>query len=97
MSAYQQPVARGLRLRLHIDSWELSRLPWEVLYDSRRGEDEFASFERGYDPLDETLYPTTGDRSQRSVLSSSSEAFSACASSMLAIARLPRAARIWSS
>lgn len=46
-------------------------------YDSRRGEDEFASFERGYDPLDETLYPTTGDRSQRSVLSSSSEAFSA--------------------
>jgi hypothetical protein len=30
--------SRGLRLRLHIDSWELSRLPWEVLYDSRRGE-----------------------------------------------------------
>jgi len=29
---------RGLRLRLHIDSWELSRLPWELLYDSRRGE-----------------------------------------------------------
>jgi len=29
---------RGLRLRLHIDSWELSRLPWELLYDSRRGD-----------------------------------------------------------
>lgn len=27
---------RGLRLRLHIDSWELSRLPWELLYDARR-------------------------------------------------------------
>ena len=29
---------RGLRLRLRIDSWELSRLPWELLYDVRRGE-----------------------------------------------------------
>ena len=29
---------RGLRLRLHIDSWELARLPWELLYDGRRGD-----------------------------------------------------------
>jgi hypothetical protein len=29
---------RGLRLRLHIDSWELSRLPWELLYDAHHGE-----------------------------------------------------------
>lgn len=29
---------RGLRLRLHIDSWELTRLPWELLYDGRRRE-----------------------------------------------------------
>ena len=29
---------RGLRLRLHIDSWELRRLPWEMLYDTHRGE-----------------------------------------------------------
>ena len=29
---------RGLRLRLRIDSWELSRLPWELLYDARRGD-----------------------------------------------------------
>ena len=29
---------RGLRLRLHIDSWELSRLPWELLYDTHRGD-----------------------------------------------------------
>ncbi len=29
---------RGLRLRLHIDSWDLARLPWELLYDTRRGD-----------------------------------------------------------
>ena len=29
---------RGLRFRLRIDSWELSRLPWELLYDARRGD-----------------------------------------------------------
>lgn len=29
---------RGLRMRLHIDSWELARLPWELLYDSVRGD-----------------------------------------------------------
>jgi len=34
---------RGLRLRLRIDSWELSRLPWELLYDTRR--DEFLVFD----------------------------------------------------
>ena len=34
---------RGLRLRLHIDSWELSRLPWELLYDERRS--DFAVFD----------------------------------------------------
>jgi hypothetical protein len=28
---------RGLRLRLQIDSWELARLPWEMLYDAQRG------------------------------------------------------------
>jgi len=27
---------RGLRLRLHIDAWELARLAWELLYDSRK-------------------------------------------------------------
>ncbi|OGO05984.1 MAG: hypothetical protein A2Y73_06750 [Chloroflexi bacterium RBG_13_56_8] len=37
--------SRGLRLRLHIDSWELSRIPWELLYDARR--EEFFVF----DPL----------------------------------------------
>jgi hypothetical protein len=30
--------SRGLRLRLHIDSWDLTRLPWELLYDGRRRE-----------------------------------------------------------
>ncbi|MCD6519132.1 MAG: CHAT domain-containing protein [Anaerolineae bacterium] len=29
---------QGLRLRLHIDSWELARVPWELLYDARRAE-----------------------------------------------------------
>ncbi|MHB1295456.1 MAG: CHAT domain-containing protein [Anaerolineae bacterium] len=29
---------RGLRLRLHIDSWELCRLPWELMYDPHRGD-----------------------------------------------------------
>ncbi|MBM3188113.1 MAG: CHAT domain-containing protein [Chloroflexi bacterium] len=29
---------RGLRLRLHIEPWELARLPWELMYDARRGE-----------------------------------------------------------
>ncbi len=29
---------RGLRLRLHIGSWDLSRVPWELLYDPRQGE-----------------------------------------------------------
>ena len=29
---------RGLRLRLHAGSWALSRLPWELLYDERRGD-----------------------------------------------------------
>ncbi|MBC7236331.1 MAG: CHAT domain-containing protein, partial [Chloroflexi bacterium] len=29
---------RGLRLRLHINSWELGRVPWELLYDPRQGE-----------------------------------------------------------
>ncbi len=29
---------RGLRLRLHIDSWDLTRLPWELLYDLKRGD-----------------------------------------------------------
>ena len=28
---------RGLRLRLYINSWELARLPWELLYDKRQG------------------------------------------------------------
>jgi len=28
--------SRGLRLRLHVDSWELTRLSWELLYDSRK-------------------------------------------------------------
>ena len=27
---------RGLRLRLHIDSWDLTRLSWELLYDTRK-------------------------------------------------------------
>ena len=29
---------RGLRLRLQIDSWELARLPWEMLYDTQRSD-----------------------------------------------------------
>jgi hypothetical protein len=33
----------GLRLRLHIESWELSRLPWELLFDVRA--DEFMAFD----------------------------------------------------
>ncbi|NLT74034.1 MAG: CHAT domain-containing protein [Chloroflexi bacterium] len=33
----------GLRLRLHIESWELSRLPWELLFDTRA--DEFMAFD----------------------------------------------------
>jgi len=33
----------GLRLRLHIESWELSRLPWELLYDTRA--DYFIAFD----------------------------------------------------
>ena len=28
----------GLRLRMHIDSWELARVPWELLYDPQRGD-----------------------------------------------------------
>jgi hypothetical protein len=28
----------GLRLRLQIDSWDLTRVPWELFYDPRRGE-----------------------------------------------------------
>ncbi|MHB9031522.1 MAG: hypothetical protein ACYC6L_00595 [Anaerolineae bacterium] len=27
---------RGLRLRLHVESWELTRLSWELLYDARK-------------------------------------------------------------
>lgn len=34
---------RGLRLRLNIDDWDLARLPWELLYNTRR--DEFLVFE----------------------------------------------------
>lgn len=33
----------GLRLRLHIESWELSRLPWELLFDGRA--DDFMAFD----------------------------------------------------
>ncbi|MGI6368210.1 MAG: CHAT domain-containing protein [Anaerolineae bacterium] len=33
----------GLRLRLHIESWELARLPWELLFDTRA--DEFMAFD----------------------------------------------------
>jgi|GEM_PF-987937 len=29
---------RRLRLRLHVDSWDLARLPWELMYDTRRGD-----------------------------------------------------------
>ncbi|MHB1356121.1 MAG: CHAT domain-containing protein [Anaerolineae bacterium] len=35
---------RGLRLRLHIDSWDLTRLSWELLYDARRS--NFLVFDR---------------------------------------------------
>lgn len=34
---------RGLRLRLHVVPWDLARLPWELLYDGRRG--EFLAFD----------------------------------------------------
>jgi hypothetical protein len=30
--------SRGLRLRLHIDSLELIKLPWELMYDPQKGE-----------------------------------------------------------
>jgi len=39
-NSYQIASSRGvgLRLRLHIDSWELSRLPWELMYDVNDGD-----------------------------------------------------------
>lgn len=45
-------------------------------FDSRRGE-EGSAFRRSYDPLDESLYPTIGDRSERRVLAGETELFSA--------------------
>lgn len=46
-------------------------------YDTRRGDREGSAFGRDYDPLDESLHPVTGDRSQRRVVSGSTNTFSA--------------------
>lgn len=48
-----------------------------VSVDSRRGDPENEFFGRGYDPLDESRYPTLGDASERRVLSSATQVFSA--------------------
>ncbi|MDB4951100.1 MAG: hypothetical protein JWM27_3749 [Gemmatimonadetes bacterium] len=48
-----------------------------VSYDSRRGQNQDDFFGRGYDPLDESRYPTFGDGSERRVLSASTQALSA--------------------
>jgi hypothetical protein len=48
-----------------------------VSYDSRRSSDNNDFFARGYDPLDESRYPTLGDGSDRRVLSASTQSVSA--------------------
>lgn len=48
-----------------------------VSVDSRRGDPEDEFFGRGYDPLDESRYPTLGDASERRVLSGATQVFSA--------------------
>jgi uncharacterized repeat protein (TIGR01451 family) len=48
-----------------------------VSYDSRRGSNGSDFFGRGYDPLDESRYPTLGDGSERRVLSSATQTVSA--------------------
>lgn len=48
-----------------------------VSYDSRRGSQADDFFARGYDPNDESRYPTFGDGSERRVLSSSTQKVSA--------------------
>ena len=48
-----------------------------VSYDSRRGNPGDDFFARGYDPNDESRYPTFGDGSERRVLSSSTQKVSA--------------------
>lgn len=46
-----------------------------ISYDSRRSTDAEDFFARGYDPLDDAVYPTTGDGSSQRVLSSATEKF----------------------
>jgi uncharacterized repeat protein (TIGR01451 family) len=48
-----------------------------VSYDSRRSGDDGDFFGRGYDPLDESRYPTLGDGSERRVFSSATQTVSA--------------------
>jgi hypothetical protein len=48
-----------------------------VSVDSRRNGEDTDFFARGYDPLEESRYPTFGDASERRVLSSSTQAVSA--------------------
>ncbi|HEX8358930.1 MAG TPA: SdrD B-like domain-containing protein, partial [Longimicrobium sp.] len=48
-----------------------------VSFDSRRGQEGDDFFGRGYDPGDESRYPTLGDGSERRVLSSSTQKVSA--------------------
>ncbi|MBD0321271.1 MAG: hypothetical protein ICV87_13100, partial [Gemmatimonadetes bacterium] len=46
-------------------------------YDSRRNGSRDPYFQRGYDPLDESHYPTYGDASERRVFSGATQTFSA--------------------
>lgn len=48
-----------------------------VSVDSRRGQNDQDFFARGYDPSDESRYPTFGDGSERRVLSASTQKISA--------------------
>ncbi|MEW5928117.1 MAG: SdrD B-like domain-containing protein [Gemmatimonadota bacterium] len=48
-----------------------------VSYDSRRSDPEGDFFAHGYDPLDESRYPTFGDASERRVLAGTTQTLSA--------------------
>ncbi len=48
-----------------------------VSYDSRRSDPEGDFFAHGYDPLDESRYPTFGDASQRRVLAGTTQTLAA--------------------
>jgi uncharacterized repeat protein (TIGR01451 family) len=48
-----------------------------LTYDSRRRDQQYDFFGRGYDPLDESRYPTFGDASERRVYASSTQTLTA--------------------